>query len=281
VDLSHDDRIPAAPPPPRVRGRVRVADGVALEVQRQGSGAPLLLLPGFGTDASVFAAQIPGLAAGFEVFGVNPRGVGSSDAPEAESYGVAMAADDAAAVAPGDLHVVAAGLGAAVALELALRHPQRVRSLSLIAPLLGASARLLAVTEAWCRLAAEASAGALALALLPWLFSPHFLADEGRRARALRRLAGALSRVGPAALERWSRGLAAWSREAPELAAILAPTLVLVGGGDLLMPGGEALAGAIPGARCVVVPGAGHALGIEAPELVNAALRVHLGERHV
>jgi pimeloyl-ACP methyl ester carboxylesterase len=256
---------------------VRVAEGVALEVPRQGSGAPLLLLPGFGTDASVFAAQIPDLAASFEVFGVNPRGVGASDAPEAEVYDVATAADDAAAISPGAVHVVGASLGAAVALELALRHPQRVRSLSLIAPLFRPGARLLAVTEAWCRLAAEASPDALALALLPWFFSPHYLADEARRARTRRGLAASLSRVGPTALVRWSRGLAAWSREPSELAAIAAPTLVLVGGGDLLTPGGEELARAIAGARCVVVPGAGHALGIEAPELVSAALRVHLG----
>ena len=46
----------------------------------------VLLLPGFGTDVSVFARQIPELARAYRVIGVNPRGVGLSEAPEQESY---------------------------------------------------------------------------------------------------------------------------------------------------------------------------------------------------
>ena len=55
-----------------------------------------------------------------------------------------------------------------------------------------------------------------------------------------------------------------------------APTLVLVAGGDLLTPGGDAVARAIPGAQSVVVPDVGHALTLEAPDRVNAAIRTHL-----
>ena len=54
------------------------------------------------------------------------------------------------------------------------------------------------------------------------------------------------------------------------------PTLVLAAGGDLLTPGGEALAGALPDARAVVVPEAGHALAIEAPKDVHRAIAAHL-----
>ena len=72
----------------RRRDLVEVAPGVALEVPQQGSGDPVLLLPGFGTDVSAFAPQIAALAERFRVLGVNPRGVGLSDAPEAdELYG--------------------------------------------------------------------------------------------------------------------------------------------------------------------------------------------------
>ena len=58
-----------------------------------------LLLPGFGSDVSVFARQAPELAGSYRVLGVNPRGVGLSDAPEQAAYGVGQAAADAAAVA--------------------------------------------------------------------------------------------------------------------------------------------------------------------------------------
>ena len=73
-------------------------------------------------------------------------------------------------------------------------------------------------------------------------------------------------------------GLQAWSgtRGDQDLAKIEAPTLVLVGGADLLTPDGEALAQAIPGARALVVDRAGHALGIEEPDAVIEAIAKHL-----
>ena len=46
-------------------------------------------------------------------------------------------------------HVVGASLGAAAAIELALSHPERMRSLTLITPFVEANGRLLAVTDAW------------------------------------------------------------------------------------------------------------------------------------
>ena len=48
-------------------------------------------------------------------------------------------------------------------------------------------------------------------------------------------------------------------------------------GADLLTPGAEAIAAAIPGAELHVVPEAGHAVALEAPESVNRALVAHLG----
>ena len=257
-----------------------VAEGVSLEVRAQGEGDPVLLLPGFGADVSVFARQVPELALTHRVLGVNPRGVGLSDAPEQERYDVAQAASDAAAVSEVPAHVVGASLGAAVAIELALTHPERVRSLTLVTPFVEAGPRLLAVTDGWCHLAAEVAPATLARALLPWFFSSAFLADERARERTLRGLAETAARVPAATLARSAAGLRAWSGTRGErLSEIAAPTLVVAGGGDLLTGGGEAIAAAIPGARCVVVAEAGHAVALEAPEPVNRAIRDHLAGR--
>jgi pimeloyl-ACP methyl ester carboxylesterase len=256
---------------------VPVADGLALEVPAAGQGDPVLLLPGFGTDVAAFARQTPMLAERHRVRGVNPRGVGLSDAPEAASYEVADLAADAAALIDAPTHVIGASLGAAVALELALTRPERVRSLTLITPFLEASPRLLAVTEAWCRVAALAGPEGVAAMLLPWLFSDGYLVDGGARRRTLRGLVEIAARVPAATLERSAAGLRAWSGSRAESARdVKPPTLVLVAGGDLLTPDGEAVARAIPGSRGVVVPGAGHALALEAPEAVNAAMAEHL-----
>jgi pimeloyl-ACP methyl ester carboxylesterase len=258
---------------------VPVAPGVALEVPAQGTGDPVVLLPGFGADASAFARQIPPLAERWRVLGVNPRGVGLSDAPAAERYDVSVLAADIAALVTTPVHVVGASLGAAVALELALAHPERVRSLTLITPFVDAGARLLAVVDAWCRLAAEVSPETLARAVLPWMFSGSYLADAHACERTVRGLAASATRIPAATLARTAAGMRAWSgSRRGDLGRVRVPTLVFVAGEDLLTPDGGAIAVGIPGAHCVVAPGAGHAVGLEAPEVVNGALVEHLLE---
>ncbi|MDH3685421.1 MAG: alpha/beta fold hydrolase [Myxococcales bacterium] len=254
-----------------------VANGVALEVVAGGSGETVLLLPGLGTDVSAFARQTPVLLERFRLLGVNPRGVGHSDGPEEAAYPVEQTASDAAATYEGAAHVIGASLGAAAALELALRFPDRVKSLTLITPFVESNPRLLAVAEAWQRLAAEATGETLAAALLPWFFSPGFLADTSVRARTLRGLAQTLARVPAPTLSRMVAGLAAWSgTRTQDLSRVAVPTLVISAGDDLLTPGAGTLATEIPGASHVEVAGAGHAVALEAPEAVNGAILKHL-----
>jgi pyruvate dehydrogenase E2 component (dihydrolipoamide acetyltransferase) len=256
---------------------VQVAPGIALEVPTEGDGDPVILLPGFGTDVSAFAAPARALALRYRVRAVNPRGVGLSDAPEQERYDVADLAADAAALIDAPTHVVGASLGAAIAIELALAQVEKVRTLTLITPFVQADARLLAVLDAWCRVAAEASADTTAATLLPWLFSAAFLTDEAARRRTARGLASIVRRTPAAVLRRYFEGVRAWSStRRSDLERIQAPTLVLVAAADLLTPGGEAVAQAIPGATCAVMTGAGHALALEAPEAVTDAILAHL-----
>jgi len=288
------DRVPGSGPGGRVTRQdveaaaaarerlVAVADGVAVEVLREGTGTPVLLIPGFGSDASSFAALVPALAAEYAVLAMNPRGVGLSDPPEGPLDVADLARDAAAVIAHASpdrpAHVVGASLGAATALELALAHAERVASLTLITPFLVATPRLLAVADAWQRLAREASHETLARFLAPWLFSDALLGDDARRERTLRGLATALPRVAPAALEAAADAITRWSgTRAGDVSRIAARTLVLVAGADLLTPEAEAVTRAIPGARGIIVPEAGHALAIEAPGPVADALRAHLG----
>ncbi len=259
---------------------VEVADGVSLEVRvtgAEGDAPGVLLIPGFGTDVSAFARQIPVLAESFRVHGMNPRGVGLSDAPDSPHYAIATAANDAAVLLEKPGHVIGTSLGAAIALELALEHPERVLSLTLIAPLVRAEPRLISVIDAWCGMARELAPSTLAAALLPWMFSSAYLADAGQRNRTLRGLAQTVTRVDANALRRWEIGLGEWSgsREA-DLGRVTVPTLVILAGDDLLTPGGESIASAIPGAKSIVVAGAGHAVMLEAPDAVNEALLCHL-----
>jgi len=257
--------------------RIEVAPGVALEVPATGRGDSVVLLPGFGTDVAAFARQLPALESSFRVLGVNPRGVAGSDAPPADAYDVARMAEDAACAFDGRAHVIGASLGAAVALELALAHPGRVRSLVLVTPFVAASPRLIAVLDAWCRLAAEAGPEALASALVPWFFGAATLANERMRARNVRGLTEIFARVPAATLVRQAAGLLAWSgTRCADLGGISVPALVVAGADDLLTPDAAAVARAIPGAEFLLVPGAGHAVALENYEAVNEAILAHL-----
>jgi 3-oxoadipate enol-lactonase len=257
---------------------VEVADGISLEVLGEGEGDPVVLLPGLGTDVSAFARQAPVLAEHFRVLGVNPRGVGLSDAPEADSYEVAETASDAAAVYAGSAHIIGSSLGAAAALELALTHPDRVKSLTLITPFVEVTPRLAAIADGWRRMAGEVTPETLAAALLPWFFSSTFLADEAARGRTLRGLAQTVARVPAATLERMTAGMANWSgTRAGDLGRVSVPTLVVVAGDDLLAPGAQEIAEAIPNATTLVVKDAGHAVALESADAVNEAILGHLG----
>ncbi len=259
---------------------VPVASGVALEVPTMGTGDPIVLLPGLGTDASAFTRQTPVLAEHARVIAVNPRGVGLSDAPLAEMYPISQMATDAAATWEGSADLIGASLGAATALELACSQPERVRSLTLITPFLEATPRLLAVARGWQRVAAEATAETLAASLLPWFFSSDFLADDTVRDRTLRGLVQTISRVPASTLNRMVAGLSTWDGlRADILSSISVPILVIVAGADLLVPDAESVAAALPNADLLVVPGAGHAVALEAPDRVNQAILAHLARR--
>lgn len=253
---------------------LRVAEGVSLEVPSTGEGDEVLLLPGFGTDASSFAQQIKALAAHHRVRAVNPRGIGASDTGGDAPVTPRSVAEDAAALLTGPTHVIGASFGAAAAVELALARPELVRSLVLITPSLAPHARLFAVLDAWTRLVADAPADTVAAAMLPWLFSGRFLADPVQAERTARGFAAMTRRTPASTLRRYAEGLRRWA--SPDLGGVAAPTLVIAAEDDLLTPDAEAVAEAIPGASLVVVKDAGHALALEDPEEVTRAILEHL-----
>jgi len=64
-----------------------------------------------------------------------------------------------------------------------------------------------------------------------------------------------------------------WFGEIPELAAVRAPTLVIVSSEDFVDTGhARAMAEAIPGAELLVLPGVGHAVPREVPDILLDAI---------
>ncbi|HLE60883.1 MAG TPA: alpha/beta hydrolase, partial [Thermoanaerobaculaceae bacterium] len=114
-------------------------EGVALNVRVEGQGTPVVLLHGHTLDLRAWDEIVPPLAeAGFRAIRYDQRGHGrSSSPPSGYRYGdhAADLADVIDRLDAAPAHLVGLSKGAGIALELALRSAELVRSLALVAPL--------------------------------------------------------------------------------------------------------------------------------------------------
>jgi pimeloyl-ACP methyl ester carboxylesterase len=238
---------------------VVTANSIDHHVQDLGVGSPVVMVHGLliGSLASWYFTAAPLLARSHRVRVYDLRGHGKS-APATTGYDVRTLASDLAVLAAEEaVDLVGHSWGALVALRFAIDHPARVRRLVLVeAPVPPSS-----VAEMNSFLA-----GGDLLAALPAQMQVHGRRGE-RLVRALSRLVLETSLVDDLRRER--------DPEPGELAGIRAPTLVVCGDRSTCAPGGERLAGAIPGARHLVLPG-GHYLHLDAREALAAAIVEHL-----
>lgn len=182
------------------------------------------------------------------------------------------------------VHLVGYSLGARLALHLALDHPQRIASLTLI----GGTPGLRDPAERAARAAEDAARAAALLAegaagfLRAWQRQP-LIATQARAPARLR-----------AALDRWRAGAnaAGWAAALrvlspgvlparwDDLPGLRPPLLLLTGAEDEKFARLAAeMRARVPGARHATVPGAGHAPQLERPRATAALLRAFLDAR--
>ncbi|MEM1261288.1 MAG: alpha/beta fold hydrolase [Pseudomonadota bacterium] len=107
-----------------------------LHTEITGDGEPLLLLSGLGGTAGFWAGQVQELAMEFQVITHDHRGVGNSSPAPVVSSATEMADDvvrlmDALEI--DSAHLVGHSTGGAIGQNIALKHPKRVRTLTLSA----------------------------------------------------------------------------------------------------------------------------------------------------
>ena len=231
----------------------------------RGGELPLVLLPGTLCDERVFAPLL-------ERLGDRPAIVGDIGGTD----DMAAVADRILAVAPPRFALLGFSLGGIVALEIAARAPDRVAGLALVdstaRPVPG---ELHDERRAAARDAAKAGVGRHAGETL-W---KSYVGAARQDDEALRRLIVAMAEAGGArtlALQT-ELGLArADSR--PRLPAFAGPALVLGGEEDALCTPDmqREMAGLLPDASLVLIPGAGHFALLETPDAVASAVAAWL-----
>jgi pimeloyl-ACP methyl ester carboxylesterase len=258
---------------------ITTPDGVTIHVVDEGAGDAVLMIHGHTFDHRTFDPQAPALlAAGRRLIRPDLRGHGQSERPPA-GYHTSFHAADMLAVLDqlevASAHVVGFSVGGGVALELALAAPERVRTLTLLAPVMP-DRRFEDAFMANLKDVARAvrSEGIEAAMTGPWMESPLFAASFAKP--GVRDAVAAAVATFPGAeylAEARDRIDRDWT--VPErLSEIRAPTQVMVGA--LEMEGfrgfADEAANGIPLATLEVVPDAGHLLPLEEPALVTQAI---------
>jgi pimeloyl-ACP methyl ester carboxylesterase len=249
------------------------AGGVQLWVDRRGEGPDVLLLAGLSDPAEAWTPQLDGLSDRYRLTAFDNRGAGRSPMIP-ETFSVADMADDAAAILRAfdvrSAHVAGFSGGSATAQELALRHPELVRSLLLVSTWgrFDAYPRSAFRYFRWLADAAP-SERAMLEAFFLWIYTPRAHADG----TVDQLVEEALAFAHPQSSEAFQRQIDIYTAHdtVDRLHEITAPTLVVAGGLDILTPPrlGRDVADRIPNARFVVLPGEAHQPFQERPAEFN------------
>ena len=217
-----------------------------------------------------------GLSPRYRTIAFDNRGVGRSPLLEAPLT-VAGMADDAATILD-ELGIEGADIvgfsgGSVTAQELAIRHPERVRSLVLVGTFGRGDRYFDATVRTFGWMIDHApDPHAFLEAFYLWIYTVE--AHESGLVDQL--IEEALAFPHPQSPESMHRQLDAWAHHTTldRLGRVTAPALVIAGGRDLVCPPhlGEAVADAIPGAQFEVWPAAAHQPFQEEPERFNARL---------
>jgi pimeloyl-ACP methyl ester carboxylesterase len=259
--------------------------GSRIAYTRVGSGPAVLLIQGVGAIGRVWEPQVEALAPRFTAVHFDNRGIGESTS-DGRALSIEAMASDALAVMDAEqidrFHVAGHSMGGAIAQALALAVPERVLSLSLLCTFAaGGDAVKLSWGMMWSGIRSRVgSRAARRRAFLEMVVPPAELSAHGVDAMH-ERLAPLFGRdladQPPIAMKQ----LRALSRyDARERLGTLSgmPTLVMSGELDRIArpESGRGLAAAIPGARYLELPGAGHAVPVYRPDAVNGPLLEHL-----
>jgi pimeloyl-ACP methyl ester carboxylesterase len=231
----------------------------------RGDGPPLVLIMGLTANMDWWDPEtLDALYERYRVLVFDNRGAGRTETPETGDFSCAQMADDTAglmeALGIERAHVVGVSMGGMIAQELALSHPDKVDRLVLCVTFCGGKHTVYATQEVLQTMAdTSGTADDMIRRILSIMFPAEWLEAnkdhfDDFRERYLRAPCTPHNTVrqfmGTTKLDTYDR-----------LPSIAAPTLVMCGAEDVLIPpvNSRTIAGRIPGAKLIEYPGSGHA----------------------
>ncbi|HTD57490.1 MAG TPA: alpha/beta hydrolase [Solirubrobacteraceae bacterium] len=257
------------------------AGEIELSYERGGDGPPLLMIMGMsGTKHHWGDRVLEELRRDFDTIAYDHRDAGDST-KTGQPFAIADLAGDAAdlmeALDLDSAHVMGISMGGMVAQELALAHPERIRSLTLGCTYCGGEGSLLAGEDVMRRLAEGMASGNREQAIrTAWEVnvSPSFADDDDAYATFLER--GLRYAMPVAVIMEQMRAITAHDTSA-RLPGLNLPTLLVHGTLDQMLPveNGHMIAELIPNARLEILEGIGHMFFLELPERTAELVREH------
>lgn len=269
---------------------IPVAPKESLHVVAAGSGHPVVFIPGFFGSAFTYRKVTPPLnAAGYRTIVIEPLGIGGSSRPEKGDYSLTAQARRVGAVLDSlgvsSAIVVAHSNGGSIALRLAVHRPSLVEALvsieggpteSAVTPSFRAALRF----APWIKLLGGVK-------LIRWKIHHLLLDSSGDKSWVTDDVVAGYTAPAAVNLNATLKAYLAMaaSREpeklAPRLGEIRCPVRLLVGGtphdGDVGQPEVVLLQRTLPDFTLDSVPGAGHFLQEERPDVVVATIEHVLG----
>lgn len=216
------------------------ANGITIGFEDRGAGEPLILIMGLGAPGSKWEPHMRAYEAHFRCISIDNRGAGRSDKPEEASYTIAQMADDVIGVMDHlgleSAHLHGISMGGAIAQQIAIDHPQRVRSLILTStfPRVNVSFRraIEALRDSCGQLDGKSQGR-----LCQWMIYG-FAFQERQEAYMLADEANDAANPNPMSAHAYrAQCNAILQHQALDaLSTIQAPTLVAAGGADLMIP---------------------------------------------
>ncbi len=252
-------------------------DRLSIYYEVYGQGTPLVMIRGLGSNADHWYTQAPIFAKYFKVITFDNRGIARSGDPGGDYTVPMMAADTLGLMDALNLeqaYVMGLSMGGMIAQELAICHPNRIRGLVLVCTHCGGTEQVgpsAEVSALFKEMVFENTPEAKVKAAST-LFDRQTLEHSPEIPAYYSQVSLKHPAKAEILIKQWQAVLQHDTFD--RLPQITAPTLVITGAEDLLIPpeNSKILAEGIPGAKLRVIPGCGHQVLIEQPALCNEAI---------